>query len=276
MSKHFFLLCLLTCTAFAGEDYKLYKAGKKAWYSENWSVSADCFRKVIDDYPDSSFYVNSLYYAGSCLFKEKNYEACYDYLTRYLEIRGSDVSFQDAEDLRLKAAFYLARKQPYIKKVLLESLRGHDIDQALKSASLLMKLKEPSVIDELLSKLDQAHSPRAKQKIVDFISENGSVEDQARLKPYQKTSKPEIHIAKNKMIQLIVQKENAEVLNITVPISLIDYFKDFLSDDQITMIEKSEKKDLNNIIQMAREMKEGNVLLKVSSPDGDLIKIVVE
>jgi len=276
LKKILVLILLGTLPLYGGEDYKLYKSGKRAWYSENWQEATTCFENVLENYPDSSFYKNSLYYLGSCQFKQGSFQNAFDYLSEYLEASGSTTSFQDAEELRILSAFKLVKTHPHMINVLREKLKAKHVEQVILSASLLLKLDDQGVIEALFKHLEQTESQRVQQKIILFIEENGSLEDQKKLRPFLNEGTQEVVFRKNKMIHLIVQEDNQEVLNITVPLSFVDYFQEFLSHEQITFIEKNEKKDFEKLIRLAKDLSEGEVLLKISSPEGDLIKIVVE
>jgi len=44
------LFAALICLPLAaGEDYTLYKQGKKAWYGKDWDEAGTLFNKVIQD-----------------------------------------------------------------------------------------------------------------------------------------------------------------------------------------------------------------------------------
>lgn len=271
------LFAALICLPLAaGEDYTLYKQGKKAWYGKDWDEAGTLFNKVIQDYPESHFYHNSLYFLGNCRYRQKKYTAAFDNFSEYLESSVQDSVFQDAEELRLRSAFELAKTRDPMKNVLREGLSHKDTDLALLSASLLLQLNEKDVFDPLFDQLEKAGSPRVRQKLYSFIKEHGGQAEYRRLRPYRVSEERVQSCSKGKMLHLIIQSQNDESVNICIPLSFAEYFRDVLSDEQIKRIEKNSNHKLSDLIERAETMKKGDLLIKIQDGDGNLIKLVVD
>ena len=261
---------------WAGEDYNLYKQGKKAWYREDWEQAAVSFGDVLSKYPDSNFFKPSLYFLGSCEYKLNKYQEAFDHLSEYVIAPGSSSAYYDADEIRLLAAFELAKTKSSMKSVLHESLNHENVDLAILSASLLLQLDDRTAFEPLFKKLHEKGSPRTRQKLIDFIEENGSIDERERLRDFNIKENEPVIVAKNKMLHLVILEENNEVLNISIPLSFAEYFRDMLSEEQLISIEKEAHKDLKNLLLQADRLEKGEMLIRITDENGRTIKIDVD
>jgi len=270
----FSIIVLSACILFAGEDYNLYKQGKKAFIRKEYDRAARIFEETIERYPDSDFYPNCLYFLGKSSYELDDYQSTFDSLSAYL--KTPTVSYRDAKELRLRSAYELAKNRSFMKKPLFEALRQQDLDLVLLSAELLLKLNENDVFEPIFAYLETTGSPRKKKRIVHFIESFGGPEE---LRQLRQASGPEPEDAQDdhaKMLQLVVIEAGDEVLNIMIPVALASYFKDLLSEDQLIQIEKDTKHSLGGILEQAERMNRGDTLLQIKDHEGHTIKIVVK
>lgn len=261
-------------SAVAGEVYQLFKQGKMYWYKEDWANAAETYQTLIQKYPDSPFYVKSVYHLAYCRYNLGQKMEAFDLLSDFVETRSSSEHanlVEDAKSLRLRIAYDLAPTKPFMENVLKESLKDPCEDIAFQAASWLAKLGDPAGLDVLFRALQQEHDTDLRGKAIKDIMRVGDDDDRARLDEILKKQRQQKGDEAPKMLRLVRRdlKTNQETIKINLPISLFSIIVKSLSAEELKMI-ADKNVDLNQIADDLKSLRSQTVIFEIVNQDEEI------
>lgn len=111
-------------------DKVLFQEAKILIFDKEWEKAQDKLEELLEDYPDSAWYSQALFYLGRTLEEQKGKERdALDTFKKYVMRRDvSEILIQEAETsiINLSMSLYEKGKKSYLKEVKIRLYRPHD------------------------------------------------------------------------------------------------------------------------------------------------------
>ncbi|MFC2169161.1 tetratricopeptide repeat protein [Acidobacteriota bacterium] len=254
-------------------DEKLFQEAKILIFDKNWKRAQEKLEKILEEYPESSWFSQALFYKGKCLEEQEGKEAeALNIYKKYLRLKAAGKGLSEESEISIiDLAFRLFEKgekaySDEIERKLANSNKVIQYYAAFKLSYLKDKklaLKGVPVLKEIVKK-ERDEELRDRAKIALFrISPDalkGSEEEEKEKK------------AKFLQIRAYDKGKSKPTLSLSIPWALADLALSAISEEDKGRLRK-EGYDLEKILENLTKIK--GYIIEISDEDG-LFKIWIE
>lgn len=263
---------LLHAYAHAQPDEKLFMEAKILIFDKEWKKAQDKLEQLIEEYPDSSWVSQAVFYRAKCLKEQKGQER--DALKAYQEYleRGdrnkSLIIDAEADIIELAFELYKQGRRSYLSEIE-ERLTHSDRVVRYVAAIVLSQVEDKKtaaqavpVLEEIIQKeKDEDLKDRAKIALLRIDPE--ALKDLEEERPERKAL----------VLKIRAWKDGKLTLRINIPWALADLAFGSMSEEEKAELRK-EGYDLDTI---TKTLMEGGGFIEIRNPEeGTVIKIWIE
>lgn len=265
---------LITCFPMGlyGEesDKDIFDKARLAYLDEQWEQALNKLDRLIETFPDSSYYPQVLFYKGKCYEKKKMPQRALDNFKEFLVVSQNEVLIEQADVSIIDMNFALYEKtgdKNHLEEIV-RYLKSKNEVLRYYAAIILSRVKDKASANKAVPILKRAVARESDQDLVDRAKLALMRIDPGHLK---ELSKPKKLSALMLVIQSVDKKTKIESFLLKFPFALAGLAMDSLPEDAK---EKLEEKgyDLDEIINTIVEKGE---ILKIES-ESAIFKIWIE
>jgi tetratricopeptide (TPR) repeat protein len=262
----------LPAHTYPQSDEELFQEAKIMIFDKEWDNAQEKLEELLEEFPDSPFYSQALFYLGRTLENQKGEEKeAISVFKRYILRRdSSEVLVQEAETSIIHLAFSLVEKgrKSYLEEIKTRLFRPNRIVRyyAAIRLSYLENKREASkaipVLKEILEE-EEDQELRDKAKIAllridpDYFQDYQEKRDESRLMLMK--------------FRVINKRTRAETFSLSIPWALADLALANIPEDAKAELRK-EGYDLDRILE---EIIEGGRVIEIATKE-TIIKIWIE
>lgn len=265
-------------SAFAAEEYELWKSGRHAWHQRDWNSAIKIFQEFVASYPESRYRCKVDYYLGYCYDKSNDKQKAFDiFSTMISEAKCRTNLLDDARAKNLNIAFEMVKDgDESKKKVLIDNLSVNNSFIRLSSAVLLSELDDRAGMSVFFDIMENVTDQESRDTAARHILKLGSKEEKERLQKLLTAAKTNQKNAK--MVRLVMRdlNSNEQTMKLNLPIALFNVVIKSLTPEQLDLIEKEANINLRRFDIELDKMPAGKVLFRVVDKNNQEIKVYLE
>ncbi len=263
---------LLHAYAHAQPDEKLFEEAKILIFDKEWKKAQEKFEQLMDEYPDSPWFSQAMFYRAKCLKEQGGKER--DALKAYQEyIKRKDRSeklTEEAEADIIECAYELYKKgrRSYLS----------EIEERLTHSNRVVRYVAAIVLSQVEEKRTAAKAVPVLKEIIQKERDN-DLRDRAkiallRIDPDElKALEDEIPERRARLLKIRVWENGKLTVKINIPWALADLAFSSMSEEEKAELRR-EGYDLDTITKTL--MREGGIITIENPEEGTVIKIWIE
>ena len=258
--------------AHAQPDEKLFMEAKILIFDKEWKKAQEKLEQLIDEYPDSRWFSQAMFYRAKCLKEQKGKEldalkAYQDYLER--KDRSKSLT-EDAETDIIDLAYKLYEKgrRSYLS----------EIEERLTHSNRIVRYIAAIVLSQVEDKKAAAKAVPVLEEIIQKEKDN-ELRDRAKIALLRidpdalKDLEDEMPERRALLLKIRVWKHGKLTLKINIPWALADLALGSMSEEERAEM-REEGYDLDTITKTL--MEEGGIIHIENPEEGTVIKIWIE
>ncbi len=258
--------------AHGQSDKELFQEAKILIFDKEWEKAQGKLEELLEDYPDSPWYSEALFYLGRALEEQKGREKeALDTFKKYIMRRDvSEILIQNAETslINLSMALYEKGRKSYLKEV---KIRLYRPDDAIRyyAAYKLSFLKDKDEAEEAIPVLKEILKVEKDQELKDKAKIALLRIDPEAFKDYEEESRE----GRGRMLKfrVIHRRTNDDLFKFNVPWALADLALANIPEDAREEL----RKEGYNLDRIARELVERGEVIVIETKDV-IIKIWID
>lgn len=254
------------------QDEKLFHEAKILIFDKEWESAQEKLEKLLEEYPDSSWFSQALFYLAKCLEEQKGKEReALRVYQDYLKRKGRSKSLMEESErsiINLAFELYEKGKRSYLREIekrLSSSNRAIKYYAAIKLSYVEEKkvaAKGIPVLKEIIKK-ERDDELRDRAKIALLRVDPGALKDLEE----ERTERRAL------LLKIRVWKDGELTLKINIPWALADLALGSISEEEKAIL-KEEGYDLDTITKTLIEA--GEIIHIENKKEGTVIKIWID